>query len=54
MPGFLGCLSGWCDLDAELRIWVGSDPTPIKKEFKKDDAVNEIYQILSEAVLADG
>ena len=40
------------DWDAELRIWVRGESDPMKWEFKKDEAVNEIFAILSEGVLA--
>ncbi|MGS0535398.1 PH domain-containing protein [Pseudoalteromonas sp. SaAl2] len=39
--------AGHFDLDAELKIWVGSDPTPISKDFKADDNINEVYKIIS-------
>ena len=40
------------DWDAELRVWIRGQTEPIKWEFKKDAAVNEIFTILSEGVLA--
>ena len=43
--------AGWMDLDAELRIWVRGDAEPIKWEFRKDEAVNVLFSILSEKVL---
>ena len=43
--------SGHFDLDAELKIWVGSDPTPISKDFKAGDNINEVYRIISEFAL---
>ncbi len=43
--------AGLLDFDAELRIWITGHPEPIAKEFKKGDNVNEVYQILSQAVL---
>lgn len=39
--------AGTFDLDSELRIWVGSDAEPIKKEFKAGDNINEVYKVLS-------
>ncbi|MBD1583542.1 PH domain-containing protein [Pseudoalteromonas sp. S16_S37] len=39
--------AGHFDLDSELKIWVGSDPTPITKEFKAGDNINEVYRIIS-------
>ncbi len=43
--------AGMLDFDAELTIWLSGYPVPIKKEFKKGDSINEVYQILSQAVL---
>ena len=40
--------AGHFDLDAELKIWVGSDPTPITKDFKAGDNINEVYKIISQ------
>tara|TARA_B100001059_G_scaffold22187_1_gene17769 strand:+ start:268 stop:642 length:375 start_codon:yes stop_codon:yes gene_type:complete len=39
--------AGHFDLDAELKIWVGSDPTPISKDFKAGDNINDVYRIIS-------
>lgn len=44
--------AGLLDLDAELKIWIQGQAEPVKKEFKKDDSVNEIYKLLSSAILA--
>jgi hypothetical protein len=43
--------AGLMDLDAELKIWVRGQDSPITREFKKDNAVNEVYRILSQATL---
>jgi hypothetical protein len=43
--------AGHFDLDAELKIWVGSDPTPISKDFKSGDNINEVYRIISQHAL---
>ena len=43
--------AGHFDLDAELKIWVGSDPTPICKEFKSGDNINDVYRIISQHAL---
>lgn len=45
--------AGWMDWDAELRIWIRGESQPIKWEFRKDEAVNEIFNILSEGVLSN-
>lgn len=42
---------GIFDLDAELKIWIRGDSTPIVRKFKKDNDVNEVYRLLSQAVL---
>ncbi len=43
--------AGMLDLDAELKIWITGETQPIKKEFKKDQNINEVYRILSHYVL---
>ncbi|WP_462147092.1 PH domain-containing protein [Pseudoalteromonas gelatinilytica] len=43
--------AGHFDLDAELKIWVGSNPTPISKDFKAGDNINEVYRIISQFAL---
>jgi hypothetical protein len=43
--------AGTFDLDAELRIWIRGENAPIVQEFKKDNDVNAVYQLLSQAVL---
>ena len=43
--------AGHFDLDAELKIWVGSDPIPISKEFKSGDNINDVYRIISQHAL---
>jgi len=43
--------AGILDLDAELKIWILGQSVPIVKEFKKGDSVNEVYRLLSKAVL---
>lgn len=43
--------AGLLDLDAELKIWIRGESAPIVKEFGKNDNVNEVYRILSQAVL---
>lgn len=43
--------AGFLDLDAELKIWIGSDPTPITKEFHKSVNINEVYGVLSQYIL---
>lgn len=43
--------SGLLDLDADLKIWLSGMHEPIKKEFKKDNNINEVYQLLSKYIL---
>ena len=43
--------AGHFDMDAELKIWIGSDPSPLCKNFKAGDNINEVYRILSRYVL---
>jgi hypothetical protein len=43
--------AGLMDLDAELKIWVNGDAHPIRKQFGKDNNINEVYRILSKYIL---
>jgi hypothetical protein len=43
--------AGIMDLDAELKIWIVGAAQPITKTFGKKENVNEVYQLLSRAVL---
>ncbi|KAA5542483.1 PH domain-containing protein [Adhaeribacter rhizoryzae] len=43
--------AGLLDLDAELKIWITGQPEPIRKEFKKDNNINVVYQLLSTHIL---
>ena len=44
--------AGILDLDAELKIWVKDETTPIKKQFgKSSDNINEVYKILGRYTL---
>lgn len=43
--------AGTFDLDAELKIWVGSDPIPIKKQFNKKVSIYDLQSILARHVL---
>lgn len=42
--------SGHFDLDSELKIWVGSDPEPIEKEFKRGTDIRGVQQMLAKYV----
>lgn len=40
--------AGHFDLDAELKIWISSAPTPtITKQFKKDNSIYDIQKLLA-------
>ncbi|MDJ0555526.1 MAG: PH domain-containing protein [Microcoleaceae cyanobacterium MO_207.B10] len=43
--------AGHFDLDAELKIWVGSESEPIAHEFNRSVNINEVYAVLSKYVL---
>lgn len=39
------------DLNAELKLWIGSDAIPIEKKFNKDLSVYEVQKVLASHVL---
>ena len=39
------------DLDAELKIWIGSDSIPLEKKFNKDVSIYELHKELARHVL---
>lgn len=39
------------DLDAELKIWIGSDTIPLEKKFNKDVNIYEVQKVLASHVL---
>ena len=43
--------AGVLDIDASLKIWVTGQADPLVIDFKRNNAINEIYQLLSEQVL---
>ena len=44
--------AGIMDLDAEVKIWLNNDNTPIVKQFGKGgNNINEVYKILSQHLL---
>jgi Bacterial PH domain len=45
--------AGILDLEAELKIWIVGQKEPIQRTFTRNDNVNEVYQLLSRAVLDD-
>ncbi|MEM9465495.1 MAG: PH domain-containing protein [Actinomycetota bacterium] len=46
--------AGVMDLDAELKLWIGSADIPLTFEFSKDAPINDVYALLSERVLGVG
>ncbi len=44
--------AGTFDLDAELRIWVGSEPEPISKKFNRKVSIYDLQLALATHVLA--
>lgn len=43
--------AGMFDLDAELKIWVGSDPVPISKKFNKNVNIYDLQKVLAKHIL---
>ncbi|GMM84913.1 PH domain-containing protein [Pseudoalteromonas sp. MTN2-4] len=43
--------AGHFDMDAELKLWIGSETEPLIKEFKAGDNINEVYRIISKYTL---
>ncbi|MDB9311665.1 PH domain-containing protein [Spirulina sp. CS-785/01] len=43
--------AGHFDSDAELKIWIGSDPEPLEKEFKKKVNIYDVQKVLATYVL---
>jgi len=39
------------DLNAELKIWIGSDTIPLEKKFNKDTNVYEVQKVLASHVI---
>ena len=42
---------GSFDLNAELKIWIGSDTIPLEKKFNKDLSVYDVQKVLASHVL---
>ena len=42
--------AGHFDLDADLKIWVGSDPKPIEKEFNRKVNIYDVQSVLASHV----
>lgn len=39
--------AGTIDLDAEIKVWISGDDLPKEFQFSRDNAVDEVYRILS-------
>lgn len=44
--------AGHFDLDAELKIWVGSDPRPLAKKFNKSVNIYDLQAVLATHILS--
>ncbi len=43
--------AGTFDLDAELKIWISSNPIPLQKQFNKKLSIYEVQSVLASYVL---
>lgn len=43
--------AGTLDLDAELKLWIGSDPVPLQKKFNRSVNIYDLQQVLAAHVL---
>ena len=43
--------AGTFDIDAELKIWISGDSSPIVRSFRDDASLHDIYRLLSIGVL---
>jgi hypothetical protein len=43
--------AGCFDLDAELKMWIGSDPAPVSKKFNKKVSIYDLQAVLAKHVL---
>lgn len=44
--------AGSFDLDAELKMWIGSDPDPLVRKFNKNVNIYDLQRVLSSHALA--
>ncbi len=44
--------AGHFDMDSELKIWISSNPVPLKREFKKGTDIKAIQKLLATYVLS--
>jgi hypothetical protein len=45
--------AGILDLEAELKIWIVGQHEPLAFAFTRNDNVNQVYKLLSDAVLSE-
>ena len=43
--------AGHFDLDAELKLWIGSDQTPLERKFNKKVSIYDLQAVLAKHVL---
>jgi len=43
--------AGHFDLDAELKLWIGSDQTPLEKKFNRKVSIYDVQSVLARHVL---
>lgn len=43
--------AGHFDLDAELKLWIGSDPKPIEKNFNRKVNIYDVQKVLATHIL---
>ena len=43
--------AGTFDLDAELKLWIGSEQTPLAKKFNKNVSIYDLQSVLAKHVL---
>lgn len=43
--------AGHFDLEAELKIWIGSEQTPLQKSFNKEVSIYDVQAVLADKVM---
>lgn len=44
--------AGRFDMDAEIKVWLRGESTPLQFEFRKDRNVHDVYRVLSSYILS--
>ncbi|MEC4803021.1 MAG: PH domain-containing protein [Jaaginema sp. PMC 1079.18] len=44
--------AGHFDSDAELKIWIGSDPMPLEKKFDRSVSIYDVQKVLATHILS--